>query len=175
MSFNTGVSYLPTDFITASMFNGVGNDLRAWGGNVNAGGFNLTNVGSLFVNGAAVIGTSTTGTVFFSTAVSAPALSFGVTTGAFTFWDTGGTYLTILPGTGVGVLNASPATALDVSGAITLRPTTTPANPSASSEARTYIKSGKRIYQYNDAGTTRWKYLDLTGTGVTWVHTTTAP
>lgn len=52
---------------------------------------------------------------------------------------------------------------------------TTPANPTASDEAKIYLKAGKLILQFNDAGTVRYKYLDLTGTGVTWVHTTTAP
>lgn len=53
--------------------------------------------------------------------------------------------------------------------------TTTPANPSSSFEGHIYVKGGKLVIQYNDAGTVRYKYLDLTGTGVTWVHTTTAP
>jgi len=53
---------------------------------------------------------------------------------------------------------------------------TTPPNPSASSDAyHLYMKSDKLIIQYNDGGTVRYKYLDLTGTGVTWVHTTSAP
>ena len=34
---------------------------------------------------------------------------------------------------------------------------------------------GKKVFGYNDGGTIRFKYLDLTGTGVTWVHTTTQP
>lgn len=52
---------------------------------------------------------------------------------------------------------------------------TTPANPSSGNQAKIYLKADKLILQYNDAGTVRYKYLDLTGTGVTWVHTTTAP
>lgn len=38
-----------------------------------------------------------------------------------------------------------------------------------------YLKSGKLIIQYSEAGTYRYKYLDLTGTGVTWAHSTTEP
>lgn len=38
-----------------------------------------------------------------------------------------------------------------------------------------YHKSNKIIFRWSDSGTVRYKYLDLTGTGVTWVHTTTAP
>lgn len=53
--------------------------------------------------------------------------------------------------------------------------TTTPADPLDGTQARTYFKDNKIIFQYNDAGTVRYKYLDLTGVGVTWVHTTVAP
>jgi hypothetical protein len=42
-------------------------------------------------------------------------------------------------------------------------------------EAMVYMKNDRFILAYNDAGTVRYKYLDLSGTGVTWVHTTTAP
>jgi hypothetical protein len=41
--------------------------------------------------------------------------------------------------------------------------------------AQVYLKADKLIIRFDNAGTTRYKYLDLTGTGVTWVHTTTAP
>ncbi|GIU78800.1 MAG: hypothetical protein KatS3mg005_2038 [Bryobacteraceae bacterium] len=53
--------------------------------------------------------------------------------------------------------------------------TSAPATPAVSAEAKIYVKGGKLVVQYNDAGTVRYKYLDLAGTGVTWVHTTTAP
>ena len=38
-----------------------------------------------------------------------------------------------------------------------------------------YLRSDKFVLAYNDGGTVRYKYLDLTGTGVTWTHTTSAP
>lgn len=38
-----------------------------------------------------------------------------------------------------------------------------------------YLKGSYLVFQYTDAGTVRYKYLDLAGTGVTWVHTTSAP
>ena len=60
-------------------------------------------------------------------------------------------------------------------GVLNLQPTVNPSTPTSSSDIKVYCKSGKYILQYNDAGTVRWKYLDMTGTGVTWVHTTTAP
>jgi len=66
--------------------------------------------------------------------------------------------------------------AAGVSGAVTLQEqSATPANPTSGSEGRVYVKGDKLIFQFNDAGTVRYKYLDMTGTGVTWVHTTTAP
>jgi hypothetical protein len=81
-----------------------------------------------------------------------------------------------------GINTTSPPTALSVGldaaneAALTLAASTsTPPNPSASSEGAIYVKGGKLVLQYNDATTVRYKYLDLTGTGVTWVHTTSAP
>jgi hypothetical protein len=40
---------------------------------------------------------------------------------------------------------------------------------------RVYQSGSKIVYQYKDSGTVRYKYLDMAGTGVTWVHTTSAP
>lgn len=51
----------------------------------------------------------------------------------------------------------------------------TPSDPSASDQAKVYIKANKLVIAWNDAGTMRYKYLDLTGTGVTWTATTTPP
>jgi hypothetical protein len=50
---------------------------------------------------------------------------------------------------------------------------TVPVN--ASGEGGHYMVGSKYVLWYNDAGTMRYKYLDMSGTGVTWVHTTTAP
>lgn len=52
---------------------------------------------------------------------------------------------------------------------------TNPSDPVDGTEGRIYIKGNLLILQFNDSGTVRYKYLDLTGTGVTWVHTTSAP
>jgi hypothetical protein len=83
---------------------------------------------------------------------------------------------------GVGIFNTAPATVLHLGlngsgiGAITIEESTaTPSNPTSGSQLRSYMKADKFVIQYNDAGTVRYKYLDLTGTGITWVHTTTAP
>jgi hypothetical protein len=51
----------------------------------------------------------------------------------------------------------------------------TPDAPGEGYQARMYLKSDKLIIQYKDGINTRYKYLDLTGTGITWTHTTTAP
>lgn len=51
----------------------------------------------------------------------------------------------------------------------------TPSGPSGNVESILYMKNDKLIAAFDDSGTVRYKYLDLTGTGVTWVHTTTAP
>ena len=53
--------------------------------------------------------------------------------------------------------------------------TVTPTAPGFSNAFHLYMKSDKLIIQYLDGATVRYKYLDLTGTGVTWVHTTSAP
>ena len=51
----------------------------------------------------------------------------------------------------------------------------TPSSPTQDEEAKIYVKGNKLIVMWDDGGTVRYKYLDLTGTGVTWTHTTSAP
>jgi hypothetical protein len=79
----------------------------------------------------------------------------------------------------VGGVSADADGTLQVSGtaaAMTLdEATSTPTAPGTADRCRLYMKADKLIVQYYDAGTVRYKYLDLTGTGVTWVHTTSAP
>lgn len=60
---------------------------------------------------------------------------------------------------------------------LTLNKTTaTPTHTtSVATRAGIYLKGNLLIIAYNDSGTVRYKYLDLSGTGVTWVHTTTPP
>ncbi len=53
--------------------------------------------------------------------------------------------------------------------------TTTPTNPPSSAGVVMYHKANKIVFAFNDAGTMRYASLDLTGTGVTWVHSTVAP
>lgn len=61
-------------------------------------------------------------------------------------------------------------------GSITIEEeSSTPSNPTSGTHSRIYMKADKLIIQFNDGGTVRYKYLDLTGTTTTWTHTTTAP
>ncbi len=51
----------------------------------------------------------------------------------------------------------------------------TPSDPTSGVQAKVYLKGDKLIIQFQEGSTVRYKYLDLTGTGVTWTHTTVAP
>lgn len=50
-----------------------------------------------------------------------------------------------------------------------------PAEGLHASMAQMYYKGTKLIFQYNESGTMRYKYLDLASTGVTWGYSATAP
>lgn len=47
--------------------------------------------------------------------------------------------------------------------------------PTPSIIPQQYVHGSKWIICYLDGATARYKYLDLTGTGVTWVHSLTPP
>jgi len=49
-----------------------------------------------------------------------------------------------------------------------------PTNPAASSQVNVYVKDDKFVISYDDAGTMKYRYLDLTSTDATWAYTTTA-
>lgn len=51
----------------------------------------------------------------------------------------------------------------------------TPNAGSSGTQLHIYVKGDKLIFQWNDGGTVRYKYITLSGTSVTWTHTTTAP
>lgn len=59
-------------------------------------------------------------------------------------------------------------------GAFSIPSIATPTAPAVSA-TQFYVKGSKIIFEYNDGGTVRWKYLDLSGVGVTWQQTTSAP
>jgi hypothetical protein len=76
----------------------------------------------------------------------------------------------------IGFNVAAPETIIHLDGSVTwAEQAGTPSNPTSGVAMRVYMKADKFIIQFNDAGTVRYKYLDLTGTGVTWVATTSAP
>lgn len=137
-----------------------------------------------YISAAPVGGTSAT--VTFNQ-FSLAGTIYNTTTGAVN-WDSttvpAWRVVKTSPGQAVGFAGATPTAsglapagifAVGVPNVMQLQPASTPTNPSSSAEGNVYLKGGKLIFQYNDAGTVRWKYLDLTGTGVTWVHTTSAP
>ena len=50
MAWNTGNSYVGGTAVTAALINGIGNDFRTWGGNVDAGGYSLVNCAGVTTN-----------------------------------------------------------------------------------------------------------------------------
>lgn len=64
---------------------------------------------------------------------------------------------------------------LKVARSVTYTASSTPPLPTSNGAIRQYQKGSIMVFQYNDAGTVRYKYLDMAGTGVTWVHATVAP
>ena len=113
-----------------------------------------------------------------------PQNGFGVFTGAKDntpdLWvnPSGNTVLggeTAVAGNKLSVIgNTNIAGNLTITGFKTYKDTGTPPDP-AVGECNTYMKDDKFIIQSNDGGTVRYRYLDLTGTGVTWVHSLVEP
>ena len=82
--------------------------------------------------------------------------------------DSGASHLR--PNNGAG----STAAAFKLTGSIALKnKTATPTD--VADHAGIYVKGGLLVITWLDGVTQRYKYLDLAGTGVTWVHATTAP
>lgn len=62
------------------------------------------------------------------------------------------------------------------SSVIALKPSVAvPTSPPINSEVLMYVSGTKIVFATNNAGTMRYKSLDMSGTGVTWAHSTTAP
>ncbi len=98
--------------------------------------------------------------------------------GNLEFRNAGTTNMTIRGNGTVGIGTTSPNTTLHLGGSGTFAMTESPqvpVTPAAGSEAHFYIKADKFIIQFNDSGTVRYKYIALSGTDVTWTHSTVAP
>jgi hypothetical protein len=63
----------------------------------------------------------------------------------------------------------------DVDGTLYLKTLGSAPGMATASECHTYVRNGKFVVAYNDAGTKKYRYLDLTSTNATWTYTTTAP
>ena len=50
-----------------------------------------------------------------------------------------------------------------------------PGTPADGSEVVIYLKSSKYVIAYNDSGTVKYRYMDLTSTNADWTYSTTAP
>jgi hypothetical protein len=78
-----------------------------------------------------------------------------------------------------GAGTTTPETQLHLGGAnavVTVAKTNnTPPVPGTADKARIYVKGDKLVIQYKDGTLTRYKWLLLTGTGVSWQQSTTAP
>lgn len=79
----------------------------------------------------------------------------------------------------IDIGTTNPDTALHIGGSdavITIAETSnTPSNPDQGTEARIYVKGDKLIVQFNDGGTLRYKYLNLSGIDTLWHYSATAP
>ncbi len=58
MAWNTGTTYSSGSALSAALVNGIGTDLRAWGGNVDGAGYDLANAANVFVTASIGIGTT---------------------------------------------------------------------------------------------------------------------
>jgi len=102
MAWLSRVNFIASDTLSFSDINNLGNDIRAWGGNVNGGGYTLSNV--------AISATNLTA----SSAVSAFSLTanggVNVNTGLFVTggWQTGIVYVSGVGGMVVGTTSAHP-------------------------------------------------------------------
>jgi hypothetical protein len=112
-----------------------------------------------------------------TTALAASEVTSNATTGKYEYWSTERlvwelTLVAGAPDTIVRDIELSRAEEVILLKEVAAGPTTALAS---STEAQIYLKGDKLILRFNDAGTQRFKYLDLTTTGVTWVHSLTEP
>ena len=75
-----------------------------------------------------------------------------------------------------GIANNAPYGYVWVDDGVSIDESSTPTHSiTESAQVDVYLKDDKLVFRFDDGGTMRYKYLDLSGTGVTWVHTTSAP
>lgn len=132
-------------------------------------GYGYESVGGAYEEGARI---SLYATENWSTTARGTAMNFYLTAPTTTTLNS----LATLTGSGGFRLNQ----VAGLADAATLRlqeKDTTPSAPTSGTEIKIYMKSDKLVVQYNDAGTVRYRYMELTGTTnpSTWVNTTTAP
>lgn len=103
----------------------------------------------------------------------------------FNIEDSGSTVAFSVEGSSgnIGVGGSTPGEAVDLlvrgttaARAVRLRSGALGASSSASTSAvDMYYKGSILIFRYDDGGTVRYKYLDMSGTGTTWTHSTVEP
>jgi hypothetical protein len=142
-------------------------DLGINGQNYNQAGYNIggANDGYLYCMGAGISG----GNLTIGTGTSGKVIKF----------HTGGTTSSQermrIDGTGkVGIGSTSPNSILEVNGAVTLDKVASTPTCSAG-QTVVYTKGNYYVILYNDAGTYKYRYMDLTSTNATWTYSTTAP
>jgi len=160
-----------------------------WFGNyvspiISGGAYNLTNFYADYVlarTGASY--TNTIGSLYGSYIATPTRAGGGTTTNAYGQYIEAQTLGTNNYGLYIETPTGTIARALHVAGAesyfgaeISLAEMgSAPANPTVSAQVKVYMKADKFIISYDNAGTMKYRYLDLTSTDATWTYTTSAP
>lgn len=166
---SVGISYLaPAGTISTAAA------MRAQVIHLGVAGTISTGIG-LDVNGWASIGTVTTGIGIRVTGL------VGTTKWGLQVDDYQSQHIGKL-GLGGAAITTVPAYALDLQGTAQDRgviglaeQVAAPTDPTQDAQALIYVKDNKLIVSWDDSGTMKYRYLDLTSTDATWTYTTSAP
>jgi hypothetical protein len=162
---------------TAALFPSTtgGLDLGLTGTRWGAGYFSgQVNAATLSLTGNIAFGTSgarieqpASGLELYGASGTSVKVALNDSSDAIEFYDTAGSTLMLMDGAtqGIGIYGA--LSAFEVAAH--------PSAPSANDQMRVYLKADNLVFQFNQAGTTRYLYIPLTGTGTTWTHDTTGP